>query len=869
MTEREKSIPELIRDAQQLQSAKNEFADLSEKLGTNQGPDLFNPKKISGGLPEITRVGRSVGRIRLLLRQQVVPYFAERVEKTEGVLYDKAKEKAEADINEVRTQVEEGNLPQEFLEAAENARDNVLRDFRRGLITTEEVIHRLIGDQETESKIAPITLTPEVSSVDSNDASSLEPDSSEEVQEEENLPDMPLLELNEEDYSISLNGVLLNRTTKEQYEILRILSERWEEKVLSSELRRSIFGPSISPQQADLKGRVDSLRSRFIKMGYPDILTVVKASSQSGYILSGVRLPQPEVDINETHDQDAQINPEDLNILVDLFEPDVLDSEELIEESAADPELTPEQIRNFQLDALAVFARNPQISEPELLGIFSGRSHMSVTSLEMAAMLVGLARELYTLRNSDSIKKKEKEIWDAIKTSSQQDNDGAVLQEVMTNLSQWMRLIRNVASSGHHRLGPQTPAARPTLDTPRTGEDNSQGQNDGSNKKRASFGVSRAELTKIHELRMPDGSIYPLSGVVKLKIAETLLKYVDQGKTCAELAVEIYPGDPDGAKKVSSHISLFRKDKNLGNINWEVDTSKKRDKETLVALRKKTNGSLIPNGAQIVPVEQSSNNEPVPIQVVESTEVSPKSIIPEEEINTVAELIVRWAERSSFASLIPNELREQAKTLLAKRDANLASRLDDPEYIAYALDRVKFLIDQSEEAIRLNEQIASANVEAISFLTWLDLRANEVGAQVMFDSLMVDPEDIPANIRQQLRDINGVENTKTPSVRQKVEAYVQRCYEYVQVHHVPRDLSGRRVDRFSHMEEGFATVTETYRNRMNKWVQPARKEGNLPYYDHSRFMMLIFLRNFEGQIDDDIVEMAETAINNILTQPED
>lgn len=139
------SLSELIQRSETFSAAADEFRGIAENLGTNQGPEIFNPQRVVG----LDRIGRLriIGRIRGLIQKETIPYFEQQIALSANLIIGQATAKAQVDIAEIRSMAEQGFLSQADLEMAEGEIERVQKDYRRGMLTTREFVNALISSQ--------------------------------------------------------------------------------------------------------------------------------------------------------------------------------------------------------------------------------------------------------------------------------------------------------------------------------------------------------------------------------------------------------------------------------------------------------------------------------------------------------------------------------------------------------------------------------------------------------------------------------------------------------------------------------------------------------------------------------------------------
>lgn len=73
------SLQELVDQADNFASQTRNYTVLYERLGTDEGPEIFNPNSASGILGQVNILQR-VARVKILLRDGVIPEFKQHEE---------------------------------------------------------------------------------------------------------------------------------------------------------------------------------------------------------------------------------------------------------------------------------------------------------------------------------------------------------------------------------------------------------------------------------------------------------------------------------------------------------------------------------------------------------------------------------------------------------------------------------------------------------------------------------------------------------------------------------------------------------------------------------------------------------------------
>ena len=136
--EKEPTLENLLNQIEGYSSKKNEYEGMQTRLGTDQGPEVLNPRLIGDLSGRASRLG-TLGRIRKLIAEELIP-------DVEGKLTGAASVIEEAVNNKIREQIGQGAqyLTTEELELVKPTELlDLAREYRRGLITFDQYVSEI------------------------------------------------------------------------------------------------------------------------------------------------------------------------------------------------------------------------------------------------------------------------------------------------------------------------------------------------------------------------------------------------------------------------------------------------------------------------------------------------------------------------------------------------------------------------------------------------------------------------------------------------------------------------------------------------------------------------------------------------------
>lgn len=245
--ETEQTLENLITSMEQNSSQKKEYEAMQARLGTDEGPEILNPRLV-GDLS--ARVGRlsTLGRIRKLIAEEVIPYIEGKLQGATAVI-------EEAVNNKIREQIGAGAM---YLstEELELVKPTVLldlaRDYRRGLVTPDQYVSevkQVLGITET-SKTESQTYTAPVEI---------------EITSEQKVK----IQIIEENRFL-VNGKEITLSPKQSL-VLKVLLSKIDETVTSSDLAQEAH--NLNAREAGLSMIIKGLKYKLNQPGQETLLT--------------------------------------------------------------------------------------------------------------------------------------------------------------------------------------------------------------------------------------------------------------------------------------------------------------------------------------------------------------------------------------------------------------------------------------------------------------------------------------------------------------------------------------------------------------------------------------------------------------------
>ena len=266
--EKEPTLENLLNQIEGYSSKKNEYEGMQTRLGTDQGPEVLNPRLIGDLSGRASRLG-TLGRIRKLIAEELIP-------DVEGKLTGAASVIEEAVNNKIREQIGQGAqyLTTEELELVKPTELlDLAREYRRGLITFDQYVSEikqvLGGEPQTYTAQAQLLLieTQEIS------ASKL-----------------ALLGNNQ----VEKDGVKIELTDRE-YAVLTVLYKNIDLEYIAGNLSKEAFN---NPNAEETRLRV-TVRSLKEKLG-SDLIVSKQAGPKSSHKLTNIEKVKTDQEKVET-----------------------------------------------------------------------------------------------------------------------------------------------------------------------------------------------------------------------------------------------------------------------------------------------------------------------------------------------------------------------------------------------------------------------------------------------------------------------------------------------------------------------------------------------------------------------------------------
>src|SRR3989344_8740360 len=246
--EKEPTLENIINQIRMYSSRKSEYEEMQTRIGTDQGPEILNPRLIPSLAGRINKLA-TLARIRKIIAEEVVP-------DVEGKLKGGTHYIEEAVNNKIREQIGEGAqyLTTEEIELVKPTELlDLAREYRRGLVTFDEYVNEIkqVLGEEPQTPIE----TQEIS-----------------------ISKLALLGNNQ----VEKDGMKIELTDRE-YAVLRVLYKYVDQEVITRNLSQEAFD-APDPVKSNLNKVVASLRS---KLGN-DLIVSRMAAAKSSHKLTNI-----------------------------------------------------------------------------------------------------------------------------------------------------------------------------------------------------------------------------------------------------------------------------------------------------------------------------------------------------------------------------------------------------------------------------------------------------------------------------------------------------------------------------------------------------------------------------------------------------
>src|SRR3989344_2247677 len=252
--EKEPTLENIINQIRMYSSRKSEYEEMQTRIGTDQGPEILNPRLIPSLAGRINKLA-TLARIRKIIAEEVIP-------DVEGKLAGATHYIEEAVNNKIREQIGEGAqyLTTEELELVKPTELlDLAREYRRGLVTFDQYldeIRQVLG-------VEPQTYTSSLALIEAQEISASK---------------LALLGNNQ----VEKDGMKIELTDRE-YAVLIVLYKYVDQEVITRNLSQEAFD-APDPVKSNLNKVVASLRS---KLGN-DLIVSRMAAAKSSHKLTNI-----------------------------------------------------------------------------------------------------------------------------------------------------------------------------------------------------------------------------------------------------------------------------------------------------------------------------------------------------------------------------------------------------------------------------------------------------------------------------------------------------------------------------------------------------------------------------------------------------